>query len=292
MVRAVVIIGLVVVVGLPAFLIGRASIDSSPTAAPAATPLATLRPRPPMPAAADWSAFQNFDDVGVVMVPNPVGEGLVYNPLTIMHYAGVMFAHGDDAAFLTQVAWLMDHRAARGDCIAWEYDWDYPPFKAEAPWISGMALGNGLINMLQAHWLTGSQEYLDVAAAVANCFALRVEEGGVLRPGGWYEEYASPGSTFTKVLNGHISATISLRFYAEYTDGQEAMKLYEQGLAVVLRDLPEFDLDGWTAYDATGRPAPTKYHDLVRRQIWYLATVTGDPVLYEYARRFERGTPP
>lgn len=169
----------------------------------------------------------------------------------------------------------------------WTYDFDYPPAKMSAPWISGMAQGHVIEVMLAAYKLTGEERYLATARLAANAMAVPIEYGGVakdLGDGLWFEEYAQPGVPPRYVLNGHNFALSGL-YYLSLVDS-DYTELFERGLRGLELLLPDFDKQIWSMYDLQGVPASRQYQRIHATQLGELYDRTGQESLSFYARRF------
>ena len=120
----------------------------------------------------------------------------------------------------------------------------------------------------KANELTGNQSYLDTAKSLLNSFFVEVKDGGVTyktpNDGWWYEEYADDGANATHpmILNGMQSAVISLYKYYQYTNDPDAKFLFDQGITGLNLNLPRYDYNGYSYYDALQMPAPSHYHKM------------------------------
>lgn len=169
----------------------------------------------------------------------------------------------------------------------WTYDFDYPIYKLRALWISGMAQGHVIEVMLAAHAITGDENYLETARLAANAMAVPIEYGGVaidLGEGLWFEEYAQPGVTPPRVLNGHNFALSGL-YYLSLVDG-DYRRLFDLGVLGLESLLPEFDKQIWSMYDLQGIPANRKYQRIHVMQLRELYNLTRRETLLFYEKRF------
>jgi hypothetical protein len=78
-------------------------------------------------------------------------------------------------------------------------------------------------------------------------------------------------------------------------DSQAALDLWgaDRGIAALKALLPYYDTGVWSRYDMTnpGKSArgdldTIPYHDLITRQLKYIAMISGDPFFASYADRF------
>lgn len=240
-----------------------------------------------------------LDEDGVIQVDygdSFGGAGVQYNPQSVGYFAQILYAsiaeghdHLEDA-FLAHVDWLVDNAEERDGFVTWTYDFPNPGFGAPAPWTSGMAHGRIFTALVQAHYLTGDEDYLETAEDSLGAFEVSMADGGVrtVTPkvaGAWYEEVAGPTVASSKILNGHIFALIGLRDYAMYTGSKRAWDLFRDGEAAVAQLLPLFDAGHLSRYDLVGH-IHCAYNRVHIRQLNWLAGVTGKAVYSEYANLF------
>jgi len=170
----------------------------------------------------------------------------------------------------------------------WWYRFDYPPVGLRAPWLSGMAQGHVIEVMLATYKLTGNEEYLSMARLAGNTLQVPIEAGGValgVKGGGvWFAEYAQPGVSPPRVLNGHNFALSGLRYLC--IQDAHYCNLYERGIEGLRILLPRFDAVVWSQYDLAGTPASPQYQRLHVKQLRELATVTGEEMFSLYADKF------
>ena len=191
----------------------------------------------------------------------------------------------DIADYFVETA--QDRRYHDSAFYVWTYDFDYPIYKLRALWISGMAQGHVIEVMLAAHAITGDEHYLEMARLAANAMAVPIEYGGVaidLSEGLWFEEYAQPGVTPPRVLNGHNFALSGL-YYLSLADG-DYRRLFDLGISGLESLLPEFDKRIWSMYDLQGIPANRKYQRIHVMQLRELYNRTERERLLFYAQRF------
>ena len=276
------------------------SLVASPTPAPI-TPPGVLPNSYPIKARPNILEGKVLDEGGVIQVDygdSFGGAGVQYNPQSVGYFAQILYAsiaegHGHlEDEFLAHVDWLVDNAEERDGFVTWTYDFPNPGFEAPAPWTSGMAHGRIFTALIQAHYLTGDEDYLETAEDSLGAFEASMAEGGVrtVAPkvaGAWYEEVAGPTVVSSKILNGHIFALIGLRDYAMYTGSKRAWDLFHDGEAAVAQLLPLFDAGHLSRYDLVGH-INCKYNRVHIRQLNWLAGVTGKEVYSEYANLFAR----
>ena len=243
-----------------------------------------------------------LDENGIVIIDYGEafgGAGVQYNPQSIGYVAQILFATFSEGYgeyfkddFLAQANWLVHNAEERDGFLTWTFDFPNAGFGAPAPWTSGMAHGRILTALIQAHYLTGAVDFLEVAEASLGAFEVSMSEGGVRTEsddlaGAWYEEVAGPEVASSKILNGHIFALVGLRDYALYTGSQRAWELYMDGEIAVAHLLPLFDAGHISRYDLVGH-AHCAYNRIHARQLNWLAGVTERDIYGEYADRFAK----
>lgn len=197
-----------------------------------------------------------------------------------------------EGLFMNCVVWLVDN-AKSYPCPDTLCDsmtlleYDYPSyFEIQPPWRSAMTQGKALEVMINAYELTRDEKYLVSAKKFLNSFFVSTKDGGVTYKtedqGWWYEEYAHANGKNPRVLNGMMYALISISKYYKYTGDSIGQFLFLQGIKALKHNLPEYDVNGYSNYDALGNAATPGYHfvhvDLLER----LNKVAPDPVLKKY----------
>ena len=66
--------------------------------------------------------------------------------------------------------WLIEHAKEKGNHSVLEFDFDFPKFKMEKPWISGMAQAQAIQALIKAHNLTNDDRYLNLSELLLNTF--------------------------------------------------------------------------------------------------------------------------
>jgi hypothetical protein len=151
-----------------------------------------------------------------------------------------------------------------------------------------MAQGHTIEVLLAAYRLTQRDVYLAAAKEAANALAIPIDQGGVAVVDGrgiWFEEYASESCRPPEVLNGHNFALDALWHLLQLDPSYR--DLFDQGVVALKDRLPRFDKGVWSHYDLLGTPANRKYHKIHCEQLRDLYARTGDPLLNQYAERFE-----
>jgi hypothetical protein len=193
--------------------------------------------------------------------------------------------------FLRQANWFVQHASNRAGGVVWEYrfDWDS---SLKAPWISGMAQGEGISVLCRAYELTSDRQYLNIARRAARILELDAKEGGVLERysdgGVCLEEYPYSDRSPSHVLNGFLYALFGLFDLARSTGG-EGERFLDTCLCSLRGNLERYDLGHWSAYELTQglpNPATQDYHDLHVAQLEVLHRLTGEEHFARVARRW------
>jgi len=162
--------------------------------------------------------------------------------------------------------WLVNNAQIRNDYAILYYNFPWSIYDLPSPWRSGMAQAQGIQALIHAHEITKDEKYLDTAQLLLNSFFIEVKDGGVTykseNGGWWYEEYAHEDGKSSRVLNGMMFAVLGIYKYYNYTNESEAYFLYEQGIIELKKELPKYDVDGYSYYDILGNYAGKKYHQV------------------------------
>ena len=210
----------------------------------------------------NWTGIEafhyNFDTRGIPRVDYGGKIGLRYNPITTAQY-GLYRLHcfdekdeEQDLQAAVQCAdWLVENLQESGSVHAWIYDFDLNWYGPKAPWISGMAQGEGISLLLRINQLLGKQEYLDTAKRAFQPFTVGVADGGVRdylsEETIIFEEF--PTEPPSHVLNGHIFALLGVYDYGMAFEDPEAQKLFQDACIGLAKNLFRWDCGFWCLYD-------------------------------------------
>ncbi len=231
------------------------------------------------------------DDLGIP-ISFYKGLGLQRNPVEVCHFALKYHKEGKKEFFLNCTKWLVDNLSHKGTFSVWEYNFAWQKYNLTAPWVSGMAQGLGIKVLVLAHKMTSNENFINAALKALQAFTTPIDRGGVLYidrsdGGWWYEEYASPNSIRSCVLNGHVFALEGVHELCEHIESNTAMKIFNKGLDELKRHLHEYDTGSWTYYDRLGQVSPRRYHELHIKQMRSLWEMTGDEFFLEYYRKWK-----
>lgn len=213
------------------------------------------------------------------------------NPVTVCQYALKYFTEEKKSLFWNCVDWLVKNLSKKDHLFVWEYNFPWQIYHLCPPWVSGMAQGLGIKVLVLAYKATSNKEFINIAFDALQTFMGPVEEGGVLKideddGGWWYEEYASPSSIRSYVLNGHIFALGGIyELYMLTKDGM-AQKLFEKGINELKRHIYEYDTGLWTYYDRLKNVANWKYHSIHINQMDYLYKITMKKVFLSFHKKW------
>jgi len=248
----------------------------------------------------DPSDWETFDEEGIVMhnyknIPRP---GKYYTPVNIARYALANYNHYVKTGkslyrveFLKHADWLANNQIITPkDFGVWDYEFNYPAYKCQSPWISAMAQGQAISVLTRAYQLTGDINYLRTANLAIGSFKYSVDEGGVrfidTDKNVFYLEYPCDLDLPPRVLNGFIFSLLGLYDHYQFTGNLESLKLFNEGIRTLKLKAKDYDTDNWTNYDLLGRKASEKYHKLHCRLLFNLYFITGDRDLLSLAEKW------
>ena len=247
-----------------------------------------------------WS-YVSVDDNGIPTVHYRGELGARENPVTVCQYAmeyweeWVSFCNKTPVdsdsrrRFLHCADWLLEHGVEIDGMLVWQYD--FPFYGAQPPWISGMAQGHAMQVLIRAYLLTRDVRYKEAAAKVLPVFFIDVAEGGVRcveaedANAWWYAEYASPERQ-PKVLNGMIYALFGVHEYYSVTGDERAKTIFDNGIRAVLLHLDDYDTGNWTWYDRDREIPARNYHKIHINQLRRLYEITGEEKFRQTAEKW------
>ena len=243
------------------------------------------------------------DENGVLTVDYHGVQGKVYNPLIVA--SGALEYYSENAKdwtkmqakdkFITSADWLANNAKNKGEYSLWEYEypwlfygWVLPPYS------SALAQAKGLQVLILAYELTGNEKYLDLAKKIIRSFLVDYEEGGFVTHESvgnnslFLHILAKPGFPKTYVLNGHTNSLLSIWSYYEKTQDPIAKTIFDKGINYLKGNLVKYDTGNWSYYDLMENWAMTDYHKGHIQQFKMLYQITREPILKDYADRFEK----
>jgi len=210
----------------------------------------------------DWQGLEdfnyNFDGNGIPRVEYGGEIGLRYNAITAAQYGLYKLQRfetesqeQDLGTAMCCADWLVENLQEFRGGYAWVYDFDLDFYGPQAPWISGMAQGEGISLLLRASQISGKSEYTEAAKLAFSTFAMDAAEGGVCDylPDGTiiFEEY--PTNPASHVLNGHIYALLGVYDYAQFFSDEKVKRLFHNTCSGLAKNLHRWDIGFWCFYD-------------------------------------------
>ena len=176
----------------------------------------------------------------------------------------------------------------------WYEQRTYPhTYPVRAPWLSGMAQGQGASLLVRVHAGTGDERYAEAAARALLPFRTRVEDGGIMATiegGSLPQEY--PTELPSHVLNGALFALWGVYDVAVTVRDVGARLMWDEGIASLIRSLRRWDTGYWSRYDLYPHPvvnvASPGYHWLHMAQLRATALVHPNLEIEAVIADFER----
>jgi heparosan-N-sulfate-glucuronate 5-epimerase len=175
----------------------------------------------------------------------------------------------------------------------WVHRFPYPnTYRLPAPWLSGIAQGQGASLLVRLHLETGDPRYRLAACKALRPLSVPTAEGGVLARldgGGFPEEFPTDPPSF--VLNGGIYALWG--YYDTWLGlgDEDAGERFRGGVETLARNLHRWDAGFWSRYDLYPHPvvhiASPWYHTFHIAQLKALDRIAPRPEFRETAERFE-----
>jgi len=203
-----------------------------------------------------------FDRRGIPMKEYKWGPE--YLPLVVTYYTnGYLEKYKETReekyyqAYLRMLNWLEKNgEPFLKNSMVWRVKFDFLPY-VKSGWYSGLYQGRIAKVFIDAYEFTGEGKYLNLARKAINGMLVPVSEGGVFyrddRGDIWIEEYPSPVPSF--ILNGNMSAILSLIDYHNFTKDEYISQLVNELTDSLERKLPLFDVPEkkTSRYDLYGR---------------------------------------
>ncbi len=204
----------------------------------------------------------------------------------------------DGDQWLEAARWVADElvelqRKDGAQTGGWVHDFPYKhTYPLPAPWLSGMAQGEGASLLVRVHRLTGEPKYAEAARAALTPMGKPLSAGGVaavLGSGRVPEEY--PTNPPSHVLNGLIFGLWGCYDVGVALGARDAAALAKEGIGALAASLERYDTGWWSRYDLFPHPLPNVaspvYHRLHISQLRAMSLIDPDPRFTETAERFE-----
>ncbi|WP_454295682.1 D-glucuronyl C5-epimerase family protein [Salana multivorans] len=271
-----------------------------------------MRPMQPIPYARNAEQLFDLHDPsyelsvdGVVIKRWPDVDEPVNHPVDLSWYILPVlesYKTSGDRAYLDRATVNAEKLLGSGEdvdgALWFPYDFDYTlrgEIPMPAPWYSGMAQGMVLSVFARMYEETGEQRWRDAADATFASFSELARDDRrfvYVSPAGnlWFEEYVTPGSDPSHVINGHMYAMWGLYDYARISDDPQVRELFD-GAATTIRDtFSEWRVEGGVSYYCAGDLCketdwrPADYHRGVAWQLEDLSLMTGDRAFLTMAK--------
>ncbi|HWC85977.1 MAG TPA: D-glucuronyl C5-epimerase family protein [Solirubrobacteraceae bacterium] len=183
---------------------------------------------------------------------------------------------------------LAVHRAG---ALVWEYYFNFDG--GRPPWVSAMAQGTALEALTRSYEAFHDPSYLSLAAQALPLFSAAPPAGVRIATarGTRYLQYSFAPAT--SIINAFLQSLIGLYDYARVSGNATAQRLFNDGNAEAMAEVPHFDTGGWSLYQP-GEEDSLSYHQLVTGFLHELCSRTQADVYCTTADDFEADlrTPP
>jgi len=241
---------------------------------------------------------RDLDENGVLTYKIPYGNRFRYYPVHLARYGlGNLEKYLETNekqyynAFSSQADWLFENLVEKNNFGVWELDYTVPFYDIDhVPWRHGLGQVLGMIVLLKASQLNQDRDYLKKAELVLHSFNATIEEGGVKNidreNNVWFEEYAL--NPPPHVLNGFITILFGLHEFHRVTKQDLAIKLLNQGVSTLEKNIESFDANYWSYYDLLRKvPATMSYHKMHVWQLDLISDLTGIELFKEKSKRWQ-----
>jgi len=220
------------------------------------------------------------------------GQGIQLQVLGSFSAANGMWQAGQETQLTQLLSELIPLASDRGGGLTWEY---YFTWEGGAPpWTSAMSQATALQALSHAYQATHNAYYLTIAAKALSIFSKTPAQGGVMVPtprGARFVQYTFTPQT--SILNAFLQSLIGLDTYAQVSGSATAARLFQEGDAEALWEVPRFNTGAWSLYQP-GEEDDLSYHELVTGFLQKLCTLTRASVYCATATAFtsDLKTPP
>jgi len=166
---------------------------------------------------------------------------------------GIALLDGDysEDSFKSIIRWIIQNTEEKNGVNYWSLNYDVPTFKIRAPWKSGLAQGLMLSFLVRYYRKFSDKKLEKLIDGTLNSVVLPINKGGCSRK--WkshyiIEEYIGP--SVVGVLNGHISALLSLKDYLDYFKKDKEIKdFFNENLSNLYKNIMNWKCDSWSYYN-------------------------------------------
>ncbi|MCZ4407259.1 D-glucuronyl C5-epimerase family protein [Cryomorphaceae bacterium 1068] len=241
--------------------------------------------------------YGDFDEKGV---PYSFFNGqMVYNPVTILQFGLIcidLYIGYDRSEYLDRAINVLDRlEIERIEYLSlpnWAYNSYNEKYSIEAPYYSGMAVGEAISFYSRMSKILGNESLMNVASGCFDFLKIPFEKGGVARIKGknfyWIEEYPTNEPSF--VLNGFVYSIFGIYDYWKFSSSEEAKSMFELTVNTLLNSLGEYDIGYWSVYDVLKRELVKKYYqkNVHVPQMMALYNLTGEQSFLDYGLKWKR----
>ena len=247
-----------------------------------------------------------FDPSGIPLVDYDIlfkknnKYGVHYTPVTISEFALATYClylktneENLINEFLIQANWLKDNLVSNPQGFSvWVHNFEFPIYNLKPGWASAMAQGYGISVLSRAFLITLDKSYLNSAINAATSFKFKIHDGGVISIDNdsnmWFEEF--PCYPTSRVLNGHIWATLGLCDLWGVTREKIYLDLISNGLQTVEKTIASFSYINWSLYGLLfKKTASEDYHRMHINQLDIISNLTGNSKFKKYAEKWRLG---
>ena len=242
------------------------------------------------------------DKDGIILFDYFFDIGRQYNPLSIAQY-GLghynLYLKDKDKKHLAvaqiQADWLVNNLEKNdANLFVWKhkFPWHYKQH-LESGWYSAHSQGTGISLLLRIYQETNDDKYIEACHRAFLSMNVDMKNGGVKytdeNNNVWLEEYVI--NPPTHIINGFLWALWGVWDYYVFTKDERALKLFNDCVATLKKNLPIYDAGFWSLYDLSKQAmkmvASEFYHSLHIVQLKIMFILTGEQIFDFYAKKFE-----
>mgnify|MGYP000158869816 FL=1 len=265
----------------------------------------TSAPKPNVFSNANYTKHEGkkFDSAGIPLTTRD--EGDFYYAVAIAAYGYDLYhaylTSEDDkqellTKFLAVADWLKDNceYTEYGFC-SYRTEFEIDTYKLTSGWTTAMGQGQALSVLVAAHYLTGNEDYAQVAFDALSAFLYPLEEKGLtadLDGDTWYEEYGSVEMP-NHILNGFLFALSGVYDVKRNYNDSISSHVLNVGINSLVNNIHKFDWHFTSRYSfgplfqlASTIKGPDAYHELHIFQLAWLYYISGEERIKEYAGKF------
>jgi len=244
-----------------------------------------------------------FDEDGIYLYKGADGKNY-YSVINLAQYAlGSYEQYLKDGSkkwydeFIKHCDWLVNNQEKFKECEGiWVNKYPMKVFNLKGEWSSALSQAFGISALTRAYKETNNSKYLNAALLAAEAYITDLKDGGVYYNEQSFfclEEYTTPLKN--AVLNGYITAILSLYDLSEVSSNKGIEELYKKHLKNVEESLDLWDNKYWSyysLYSVSGERnlASYFYHKYHVKMMRVLYQISGKKVFDVYAIKWEKRT--